>query len=79
MLTAALTGTSHAQGIWEDEAVDAIKAMDAYIDAMQTFVVEVEMYRDAEIGPTLTISNPSMSRVVVDPGVDPNVEIEEYY
>lgn len=51
---------------WDEKAVEVLKQMDAYTDAMTTYVVSTESYHDESIGPGLVISNPVSSRITVD-------------
>jgi hypothetical protein len=59
----ALAETAPAN--WDPEAVKVIRQMDAYTDAMETFVVKTESYNDASIGAGLVISNPFTSKISV--------------
>ena len=50
---------------WDAKAVEVIRQMDAYTDAMENFVIKAESYNDASIGTGMVISNPFKSRVSV--------------
>ena len=61
--TAALAQLSHPN--WDSEAIEVLRAMDAYTESMEQFEVTLESYTDHELAGQI-VSNPSTSRITVD-------------